>query len=150
MNDLDRGAHEYMQHVQFEGVPWRDMRESNRMLPSKEGNHNSPQRHKYSEMVGTHHHVGARGIIAGRFWAVRGGETTSRHATWMRARGGIPSHGAFVFLFLKACLGFSPSLRACSRQEHPGSPWIGAALGPQRPRIQRSRKTLPKCATTPH
>ena len=55
------------------------MRESNRMLPFREGNHTCPQRHKYSEMVGTHHPVGARGIVAGRFWAVRGGETTSRY-----------------------------------------------------------------------
>ena len=55
------------------------MRESNRMLPSREGNQSSPQRHKYSEMVGTHHLVGARDIVAGRFWAGRGGETTSRH-----------------------------------------------------------------------
>ena len=53
------------------------MRESNRMLPFREGNHTCPQRHKYSEMVGTHHPVGARVIVAGRFWAVRGGETTS-------------------------------------------------------------------------
>ena len=28
-------------------------------------------------MVGAHHPVGARGIVAGRFWAVRGGEITS-------------------------------------------------------------------------
>ena len=49
------------------------------MLPSREGNPGSPQRHEYSGMVGTHHPVGARGIVAGRFWAVRGGEITSRH-----------------------------------------------------------------------
>ena len=55
------------------------MRESNRMLPFREGNHTCPQRHKYSEMVGTHHPVGARGIVVGRFWAVRGGETTPRY-----------------------------------------------------------------------
>ena len=61
-------------------------------------------------------------------------------APWMRARGGIPSHGAFVFLFLKACLGFSPSLRACTRQEHPRVSMIGAALGPQRPGRQLSRR----------
>ena len=64
------------------------MRESNRMLPFREGNHTCPQRHKYSEMVGTHHPVGARGIVAGRFWAERGGETTPRygceHATAYR------------------------------------------------------------------
>ena len=48
-------------------------------LPFREGNHTSPQRHKYSEMVGTHHPVGAWGIVAGRFWAVRGGEITPRH-----------------------------------------------------------------------
>ena len=49
------------------------------MLPFQEGNPTSPQRHKYSEMVGTHHPVGARVIVAGRFWADRGGKTTSRH-----------------------------------------------------------------------
>ena len=55
------------------------MRESNRMLPSREGNPGSPQRHEYSGMVGTHHPVGFRSIVAGRFWADRGGATTSRH-----------------------------------------------------------------------
>ena len=49
------------------------------MLPFREGNHTCPQRHKYSEMVGTHHPVGARGIVARRFWAVKGGETTPRY-----------------------------------------------------------------------
>ena len=49
------------------------------MLPFREGNHTCPQRHKYSEMVGTHHPVGARSIVAGRFWAVRGGETTPQY-----------------------------------------------------------------------
>ena len=115
------------------------MRESNRMLPFREGNHTCPQRHKYSEMVGTHHPVGARGIVAGRFWAVRGGETTPRYGC-EHATAYVRSHGAFAFLFLKACLGFSPSLRACTRQEHPRVSMIGAALGPQRPGRQLSRR----------
>ena len=36
------------------------------MLPFREGNHTCPQRHKYSEMVGTHHPVGGEPRRAAR------------------------------------------------------------------------------------
>ena len=74
------------------------MRESNHAtVPGGKSSYssNSPQRHKYSEMMGTHHPVGARGIVARKFWA------GIHVAPWMRARDGLRSHGAFVFLSSK-------------------------------------------------
>ena len=80
------------------------------MLPFREGNHTCPQRHKYSEMVGTHHPVGARGIVVGRFWAVRGGETTPRygceHATVYARMAPVPfSSSKLVLAFRPVCGG---------------------------------------------
>ena len=114
------------------------MRESNRMLPFREGNHTCPQRHKYSEMVGTHHPVGARSIVAGRFWAVRGGETTPRygceHATAYSRMAPVPFSSSKLVLTFRPVCGGSRGFR--SRRVS----MIGAALGPQSPGRQLSRR----------
>ena len=114
------------------------MRESNRMLPFREGNHTCPQRHKCSEMVGTHHPVGARGIVAGKFWAVRGGETTPRygceHATAYSRMAPVP------FSSSKLVLAFRPVCGAFRGFRSRRVSMIGAALGPQRPGRQLSRR----------
>ena len=60
----------------------------------------------------------------------------------MRTRDGLRSHGACAFLFLKACLGFSPSLRRSRGFRSRRVSMIGAALGPQRPGRQLSRRVL--------
>ena len=98
------------------------MRESNRMLPFREGNHTCPQRHKYSEMVGTHHPVGARSIVAGRFWAVRGGETTPRYGC---------EHATAWQLF-PACTGMSGYSRR--GREASGPPLVISKYSPARAR----------------
>ena len=61
-------------------------------------------------MVGTHHPVGARGIVVGRFWAVRGGETTPRygceHATVYARMAPVPfSSSKLVLAFGPVCGG---------------------------------------------
>ena len=144
------------------------MRESNRMLPFREGNHTCPQRHKYSEMVGTHHPVGARGIVAGRFWAVRGGETTPRygceHATAYSRMAPVPfSSSKLVLAFRPVCGAFRPpsapsptlprvrykwtDLRSLlvSREGFGGSSRKAASLHP--PDLPAAQPSLPKTSS---
>ena len=98
MNDLGRGAYEYMQHVQFEspGVTCESRIACYR------------SRREILEMVGTHHPVGARVIVARRFWAVRGGEPTSgygcEHATVYGRMAPLPfSSSKLVLAFHLVC-----------------------------------------------